>query len=333
MAPTTDGIVLLAKQSGITSFSSLWQIKNALKTKKIGHTGTLDTFAEGLLVALVGRYTKLVPYFSDCDKEYLGEIRFGTETDTLDPDGVSVLTAPLPLYQAIIESLDSFRGAILQRPPEFSALHINGRRASDLVRKGESVDMPPRSVTIHSLEIISACTEGGASAMPDDTVLTMVVRVICSKGTYIRSLARDIARQSGSVAHLSALRRTRTGPFLLENAAGNSVLEAFPPAKRAVYGQGVKPPEAAQAEILGAVCAFSPDIALAVGLDSCSLDPLHIEDFRHGRKLDTRWFSAINARKSTANGKAAVFCGSDFLGVVNGISRVPHYDFVAGADI
>ena len=329
MAPTTDGIVLLAKQSGITSFSSLWQIKNALKTKKIGHTGTLDTFAEGLLVALVGRYTKLVPYFSDCDKEYLGEIRFGSETDTLDPDGMSIHEAPLPRYKAILDNLDSFRGTILQRPPEFSALHINGRRASDLMRKGESVDMPPRSVTIHSLDIVSASTEGGMRATNDDTVSTMVVRVVCSKGTYIRSLARDIARKSGSVAHLSALRRTRTGPFLLENAAGNSVLEAFPSSKRAVYGQGVKPPEASQAEIMNAVCTFNPDIALVVGLDSFSLDPLHIEDFQHGRKLDKSWFNAIHQRNSLSEGKAAVFCGSDFMGVVNGISRAPQYEFVA----
>jgi len=338
MAASPDGIVLLSKQSGITSFSSLWQIKNALGTKKIGHTGTLDTFAEGLLVALVGRYTKLVPFFSDCDKEYLACIEFGSITDTLDPDGAVTDHAELPLYEKVVPSLNMFRGPILQKPPAFSALHVNGQRASDLSRKGELVDLPPRPVTIHSLDIVSVRYAGDAQGLPDRRVASMVVRVVCSKGTYIRSLARDIAIASGSVAHLSALRRTRTGPFALEKAAGFSLLEDFPSISRAVYGKGAKPPEASGEEIRACCLSLDPNLAGKAGLDSVFLDPARKEDFFNGKSPDFRWFASVftdrdsYAGKKTVIGKAAVFCDTSFMGVVDLSGEKPVYAFVAGRD-
>ncbi len=331
MAQSTDGIVLLAKQSGITSFSSLWQIKNALGTKKIGHTGTLDTFAEGLLVALAGKYTRLVPFFSDSDKEYLAEIRFGVETDTLDPDGTPVSEAPLPQLQAIIQSLPSFQGRILQKPPAFSALHVNGQRASDLMRKGMAVDILPRTVTIHALTVLSAHNGAGKDAGGADEVATMVIQVVCSKGTYIRSLARDIANAAGSCAHLFALRRTRTGPFNLEKAAGNSLLAQFPSPTRGVYGIGEKPPQASRDEILASVIPLDPAVARLAGIGSVSLATARKADFTHGRTPDFSWFTPIEPTEPTDHDKAAVFFESEFMGVISRSGDSVRYEFVAEA--
>lgn len=333
MTPPVDGIVLLAKQSGITSFSSLWQVKNALGTKKIGHTGTLDTFAEGLLVALAGRYTRLVPYLSNSDKEYLAEIRFGVETDTLDPDGIPVAEGPLPTLQSVLDALPPFTGSILQKPPAFSALKVNGQRASDLVRKGMDVETRMRPITVHALEFLSAKDESGNEASRDQTVKTITVRVVCSKGTYVRSLARDIASACGTCAHLQALRRTRTGPFSLERAAGFPLLSPFPPESRGVYGVGEKPPQPSPAEILSATFPLTDDFARACGLASVRLDHAYRDDFRHGKKPSPLWFTPLaNAgsdRDDHARGPAAVFSGEEFMGVVSLAPNGARYEFVA----
>ena len=333
MTPPVDGIVLLAKQSGITSFSSLWQVKNALGTKKIGHTGTLDTFAEGLLVALAGRYTRLVPYLSNSDKEYLAEIRFGVETDTLDPDGVPVAEGPLPILQAVLDSLPRFSGSIMQTPPSFSALRVNGQRASDLVRKGMDVEMKPRPITVYTLEALSAKDASGNEALRDQAVQSVTVRVVCSKGTYIRSLARDIAAACGTCAHLQALRRTRTGPFSLERAAGYSLLSPFPPESRGVYGVGEKPPQPSPAEILSATLPLTDDFARSCGLASVTLDRAYRDDFRHGKKPSPLWFSPPGHAGSKLidcpTGPSAVFSGEDFMGVVSLSPHGARYEFVA----
>lgn len=333
MTPPVDGIVLLAKQSGITSFSSLWQVKNALGTKKIGHTGTLDTFAEGLLVALAGRYTRLVPYLSNSDKEYLAEIRFGLETDTLDPDGAPVAGGPLPTLQAVLDSLPHFTGLIMQKPPSFSALRVNGQRASDLVRKGMDVEMKLRPITVYALEALSAKDASGNEASRDQAVQTVSVRVVCSKGTYIRSLARDIAAACGTCAHLQSLRRTRTGPFSLERSAGFSLLSSFPPESRGVYGVGEKPPQPSAAEILSATLPLSDEFARSCGLSSVRLDRAHRDDFRHGKKPNPLWFSPLgNAGRDVTdcpNGPAAVFSDEEFMGVVSLSSAGARYEFVA----
>jgi tRNA pseudouridine55 synthase len=333
MTPPVDGIVLLAKQSGITSFSSLWQVKNALGTKKIGHTGTLDTFAEGLLVALAGRYTRLVPYLSNSDKEYLAEIRFGVETDTLDPDGVPVAEGPLPTLQSVLDALPLFTGSIMQKPPSFSALRVNGQRASDLVRKGLEVEMKVRPIMVYDLDFLSAKDESGNEASRDKTVKTVTLRVVCSKGTYVRSLARDIASACGTCAHLQALRRTRTGPFSLERAAGFSLLSPFPPEFRGVYGVGEKPPQPSPAEILSATLPLTDDFARACGLCCVSLDSGFRSDFSHGKKPSPLWFTpfekAVSVRDEQSNGPAAVFSGEDFMGVVSLSPNGARYEFVA----
>ncbi|ULQ61110.1 tRNA pseudouridine(55) synthase TruB [Brucepastera parasyntrophica] len=190
-----EGIILFAKSAGKTSFSSLWQIKNALETKKVGHTGTLDSFADGLLVLLSGKMTRLAPYITACDKEYKALIEFGAETDTLDPDGKVIMEAPLPLFRTVRNILPSFTGNIMQKPPLFSAIHVDGERASDRIRKGEQIELPPRPVTVYSIEILEARDPGGNMAGDDSQLANLTVRVRCSKGTYIRSLARTLRRQ------------------------------------------------------------------------------------------------------------------------------------------
>ena len=207
-----DGLILLNKPPGLTSFDALRGIKRALGTGKVGHTGTLDKFAGGLLLALAGRALKLSQWFTHCDKQYEGTICFGAETETLDPEGAVIAGAPLPSLSAIEQALSQFLGEIEQAPPAYSAIHINGERASALARRGEAPEMRKRPVTIHRLELLSW-------EPPHAKIF-----VHCSSGTYIRSLARDIALAAGSRAHLTALVRTRVGGFTLQGAMSNEQL-------------------------------------------------------------------------------------------------------------
>jgi tRNA pseudouridine55 synthase len=198
-------ILLVNKPSGITSFSSLNIIKRTVDPK-VGHAGTLDKFAQGLMIVLTGSMTKLNVLFSTMDKRYRATICFGTETDTLDPEGETVATAAVPNYETIKEVMKTFVGDIEQQPPQYSALHIDGKRASALAREGKVVEMASRPVTIYSFEPVSF---DGRNLVAD---------VHVSKGTYIRSLARDLALACNSRAHLIDLVRTQIGPFLLEEA-------------------------------------------------------------------------------------------------------------------
>jgi len=178
----------------------------AFATGKVGHTGTLDKFASGLMLVLVGRGVKLASLFSRCDKEYTATVKFGAETDTLDPEGTVIAEAPVPPRHDVEAVLASFRGDILQSPPAYSAIHINGRRAYELTREGKAPEMKKRPVTVYALEIVSW------------TPPEAIIQVRCSSGTYIRSLARDIALAAGSRAHLSGLVRVSVGGFLLEDS-------------------------------------------------------------------------------------------------------------------
>jgi len=197
-----DGFVVVDKPAGITSSDALKPLHHVFGTGRIGHAGTLDSFATGTLVALVGRYARLAPWFTGCDKAYRGTVRFGAETATLDPSGELVGEGPLPTREALEAALPAFRGKIMQAPPAWSAVHIDGKRAWQRARDGEDVAPAAREVTIHSLELESF---DGRDA---------VILVRCSKGTYIRSMARDLALASGSRGHLVALRRLASGPFL-----------------------------------------------------------------------------------------------------------------------
>lgn len=199
-------VLLMDKKEDVTSFSSLYDIKKEYRGKKVGHAGTLDKFASGLMIVMVGGATKLNPVFSSFDKRYTALVKFGAETDTLDREGKVVKeSSHIPGREEIEAVLPSFLGKQKQIPPVYSAIHVDGKRAYKEARKERSIEMAPREITIHSIELLSV---DGDEAVID-------VRV--SKGTYIRSLARDIASSLGTCGHLEALRRTEIGPFTLSD--------------------------------------------------------------------------------------------------------------------
>ncbi|MDR1316882.1 MAG: tRNA pseudouridine(55) synthase TruB [Spirochaetales bacterium] len=201
-----DGLLLLAKPPGLTSFTALNAVKKKLDTKKVGHTGTLDKFAEGLLIALSGRYTRLAPFISGMDKRYSCVFEFGTETASLDPEGGVVKTAPLPEEESLRAQIRRFTGPLMQRPPDFSAIHVEGKRAYQMALRGEELKLQERPITIYSFEV--------ESWQPP----FLSCSVHCSKGTYIRALARDLGRAVSSCAYVKVLRRTQVGPFHLAGA-------------------------------------------------------------------------------------------------------------------
>ncbi|MDR1903316.1 MAG: tRNA pseudouridine(55) synthase TruB [Treponema sp.] len=213
-----SGLVLLRKKAGVTSFETLNLIKKAFSTSRVGHTGTLDKFAQGLLLVLAGRAAKLARWFSSCDKNYEGTIRFGIETDTLDPEGISVAEAPVPSRQEIEAVLPQFRGTILQAPPAYSAIHIAGKRASELARAGIIPEMKKRPVAIYAFDLLSYDPPYAR------------IHVHCSSGVYIRSLARDLAISVQSRAHLVSLERTQIAGFPLSASyeAGDSLAAGGP---------------------------------------------------------------------------------------------------------
>jgi tRNA pseudouridine55 synthase len=208
MIEMPDGIVLIDKEKGESSFSVVRDVRKILKEKKVGHAGTLDPFATGLLVILLGQGTKLFPYLTSVDKEYEAVLRLGIETDTLDETGRVVRTEEvLPLDPAFIrDEAKELIGEIEQVPPAFSAIRCGGRRAYELARKGICPELEKRVVKIHRLEITSI-------DLPD---VTLTVR--CSKGTYIRSLGAELGRRLGPGGHLITLRRISSGPFTIHEA-------------------------------------------------------------------------------------------------------------------
>lgn len=200
-------ILIMDKKEGETSFSSLYPVKKEYKGQKIGHAGTLDKFASGLMIVLVGRATRLNPVFSSMSKSYQATIKFGCETDTLDPEGEVVAVSDLPTEEEIERVLPTFLGRQKQTPPLYSAIHVGGKRAYQEARKGHELEMPERDIEIFSIEKLGYDASEGI----------LSIRVHVSKGTYIRSLARDMASRMGKRAHLIALRRLSIGPYTLED--------------------------------------------------------------------------------------------------------------------
>ena len=219
---TVDGLLLVDKPVGVSSHDVVNVARRALGEKRIGHGGTLDPFATGLLVLLVGRATRLLPHLPGEPKVYEATIRFGAETDTEDLDGTVVLERPLPARGALLAALPTLTGSIDQVPPAYSAKRIDGQRAYALARAGELVELEPVTIRVHRWEILSLTGADGrevtATGSPDATVQEARVRITCGGGTYIRSLARDLARLAGSAAHLIQLRRTHSGAFRVEDA-------------------------------------------------------------------------------------------------------------------
>lgn len=205
---TTGAILLIDKPPTWTSFDVVAKTRRMLNIKKVGHTGTLDPMATGLLAICLGKATRLADQIQAEEKEYTGTILFGAETDTDDADGTVTQTSPTDhLTDALIrESAERMIGEQLQTPPSYSARKIGGQRMYKLARKGVSVEAPPRSITVREFQITKV-------DLPE-----VSFRIVCSKGTYIRALARDLGRGIGSGAHLTALRRTRSGNFHVEEA-------------------------------------------------------------------------------------------------------------------
>lgn len=208
----TDGIILIDKPGGMTSFGVVARIRRVLtnqaqKKVKVGHTGTLDPFATGLMILVIGKECKNAGHYTKLDKVYEATFRLGQTSTTGDPEGeISEVSDRQPSIQEIENSLAQFRGEITQRPPIFSAIKVNGQRAYKLAREGKEVEIPLRQVTVHSLESINY-------SYPE-----LKIRTHVSSGTYIRSLAGDIGEVLGTGAYCTELRRTKIADWTIDEA-------------------------------------------------------------------------------------------------------------------
>lgn len=217
-----DGLLLLDKPPGITSHDAVDVCRRAYGERSVGHLGTLDPFATGLLVLLFGRSTRLATFLHSDPKVYEATIRFGMETDTDDALGAPTRTSALPAVAAVQQSLAALTGAIEQVPPAYSAKQLAGARAYAAARRGRPLDLAPVPVNVHSWEL--------RGVREPSSVAEVDVAVTCDGGTYVRALARDLGRLSGSAAHCLTLRRLRAGAFDVGNAVSLAdVREKVPP--------------------------------------------------------------------------------------------------------
>ena len=210
-----SGWVCLDKAEGLGSTPAVGRVRRAFNAQKAGHAGTLDPLATGVLPIALGEATKTVPFLMDADKTYRFTIAWGAETASFDREGAVVAVSDVrPDPAAVAEALAGFVGEIEQIPPDFSAVKVDGVRAYDLARDGVALDLKPRRVVIHDARV--------AGAPGSDSV---EIEIECGKGTYVRALVRDLASVLGARAHVSALRRTRVGPFREDTAKGLEVVE------------------------------------------------------------------------------------------------------------
>jgi tRNA pseudouridine55 synthase len=212
-APTPDGLLLLDKPAGITSHAAAERARLMLETRRIGHAGTLDPMATGLLILLVGRATRLVSFLDNEPKHYRACIRFGSRTTTDDLEGDVMLEAPPPPQDVVERAIASLTGHLLQRPPAFSAKRVKGQRAYAAARRGQPLVLEPVAVNVDEWRVIQ---RRGAD---------LEVDIVCSGGTYVRSLARDLGEATGSAAHLAALRRLRSGRYDVRDAVTLDALD------------------------------------------------------------------------------------------------------------
>ena len=209
---TTNGLLLVDKPAGVTSHDVVACGRRAVASKRVGHAGTLDPFATGLLVLGVGHATRLLPYLDGEPKVYEAQIQFGFETNTDDSTGVETRSGAAPDWGTLHSAIEALTGNLAQIPPAFSAKHVNGERAYAMARRGESVELAPVNVVVHQWAV-SART---------DTTLTATIT--CGGGTYVRALARDLGRLVGSAAHCGALRRIRSGACDVRDALSIGLL-------------------------------------------------------------------------------------------------------------
>ena len=247
------GLLNINKRQGATSRDAVNQVQRLVRPHKVGHAGTLDPLATGVLVVCIGPATRLVPYVQQMPKTYRGTFLLGCRSDTEDVEGeVEQLTsAPEITAEDIVNVLPQFCGEILQRPPAYSALKVKGKRAHELARAGATLKLEPRPVQIYRLEML------------DFDYPKMALEIECGSGTYVRSLGRDIGETLGSAAIMSALTRTAIGPFTLENAIDANALD-----KQTVQEQ-LLPPSTATSQL--------PEVRLS---------PTQQTALSHGREID-----------------------------------------------
>jgi tRNA pseudouridine55 synthase len=278
---TNDGILIIDKPPDWTSHDVVACVRKLLKTRRVGHTGTLDPFATGVLVVCVNRATRLAQFLSGDDKEYVATMRLGWATDTGDLTGAvrgAVSDARQITAEQVRAALAPLRGRIQQIPPMYSAKKVGGVKLYEMARRGEEIARAPVEIEIKELELIEEIVGGDEVSTKD-----FVIRVVCSAGTYVRTLAEDIGRQLGLGAHLTALRRTRAGHCALERAITLDQLAALS--------------ETAQIEQ-----------ALIAPVDALALPELRLNDdeckaVRHGRSLrrDEVWPDRTRAQACDAN--------------------------------
>ena len=270
-----DGFINFLKPPGMSSHDAVGHVRRVLGLKKAGHAGTLDPGAAGVLPIAVGRATRLLEYVGGTRKSYRAELRFGVETDSGDDLGeiVARSDAPVPDEETVARAVRSLTGEIMQTPPVYSAVKIGGRRACDLARKNEVVEIPSRKVVIYRFDVLTR----------RDAEKTLLLDIECSKGTYIRSVCRDIGRATGVPATMSFLVRTRVGNFSLDAAHTPEELSALGEA-------AVEPPE----KYLGHLTRYDlPEMRTKAFLNGL---PTHIEGLSGAEPL-------------------AVFSGGEFLGI------------------
>ena len=229
-----SGILVVTKAAGMTSFDVVMLVRRRLGVRRVGHAGTLDPDATGLLPILIGEATKLMAYMQEFDKEYVVTVRFGVRTDTLDLSGRVLSTAPVPVLdrERLIKATRPFVGRIKQVPPMYSALHHEGRRLYELAREGLEVPRAPRSVLVQAISV-------EAVEPPRATF-----RIVCGKGAYVRVLVADLGESLGCGAAVEHLVRARVGPFVAQDAVPSTEVAASP--AEALWSR-VLPPEAALA--------------------------------------------------------------------------------------
>jgi tRNA pseudouridine55 synthase len=209
-----DGILLLDKPAGLTSNGALQQVKRLFGAAKAGHTGSLDPLATGVLPLCFGEATKFSQFLLDADKRYLTTVKLGVTTTTGDADGEETARTAVPALGDIEAILDGFRGSIMQIPSMYSALKVDGQPLYKLAREGKEIERKAREVTIHELSLVEARED------------ELILDIRCTKGTYVRTLAEDIGKEIGCGAHVSALRRLQSGPYMVDETHTMAQLEA-----------------------------------------------------------------------------------------------------------
>lgn len=293
------GWLILDKPVGMTSTHAVAIVKRVFRAKKAGHAGTLDPLASGCLPIALGEATKTVPYVMDGEKAYRFTVTWGVETTTDDTEGTATQTSDKRPSRAEVEALlPRFTGAIQQVPPQFSAIKIDGERAYDLARDGETVKLEAREVVIDRLAIVSHTDEA------------TVIEAECGKGTYVRAIARDMGRALGCFGHVTALRRTRVGPFAeaIFVSAEDLTREIADPAEREAHLSAMIAPVERGLDELSSLTVSSNDAGR----------------LRRGQGIILRGRDA-----PIMEGHVTVFCGSDLvaIGDVQGAELRPHRVF------